>query len=734
MTSRNKNHLDNHLKLVLFSLIIGAALLKISGYDTFAYTIWSDRDLLRAAQLFDDFQVSGAELYLTHGARSPGAAIYYFFNLILSVNDSPVFLYLVSVAFDLLATFIIFQVFKKYFNFNYGLIAAALYSVSPNVVGSISMIWNPSFLPFFSVLCFLFIYKIFVEKSYNYVPALFFTTFIGMQFHLGLFIVIVFFLALLFACPIRPSIRQIGLALLLAVVTLLPYFVVEFQNNFENTHRIFINNAHTIADSRNVFTNFFSVVWQTILQVRIHHTIIYNILYGDISPTFFGLVFFVSSVLIVVGFLGYFIFLISKLIRNRHANDLEEWRQRSIVALVVIYGAGLLTTQIFTNQQTHVEGRYVLPYLPAAIGLMTLLLIDINGWIQTALSGILRKSVSAAFSIAVLIGAGYWSLAYFSPNIGLTNDTFNTPNFRYSFVKDVVETTRNEFKFSKQKLERAVALATPIMIEGKIKIRLVSNTFTSYSYLVSRLPSLIQNGAEPYVGCALYVLKKDHKFSRFDTAPGKTLAIKRNSVGDDLIVTVERVIKRDDFVLIGFRSIHENCPRTFANGYDFSKNEKTIARSASRLAVNTAMGEPSPDAHNHVYIMRLQNPATEIGGADIGVRLTLRLNGSRVSALVESGDLTGPVVTPPSGDLLDSTLIFVNKKSGATFHLPIIRGVLGGDGPFTSPWQTTSIPLKTGDYSITFQGRVSTGRELLSKSVDVSIQIDDHFLITNEAS
>ena len=123
--------------------------------------------------------------------------------------------------------------------------------------------------------------------------------------------------------------------------------------------------------------------------------------------------------------------------------------------------------------------------------------------------------------------------------------------------------------------------------------------------------------------------------------------------------------------------------------------------------------------------MRLQNPATKIGGSDIGVRLTLRITGPEVSAFLESSDLTGPLVTPMSGVLSDSDLIFVNKESGASIRLPVIRSILGGSGAFTSPWQTAGIPLEAGDYVVNFRGRVSALSIGLIKLVDVTIQLDD---------
>ena len=75
-------------------LILGVpALIGLAAILSFmvdpGYGVWVDRDMLRATQLTEHFQVMGAELNGSYYARTPGGAYYYLLGLLTAISKDP---------------------------------------------------------------------------------------------------------------------------------------------------------------------------------------------------------------------------------------------------------------------------------------------------------------------------------------------------------------------------------------------------------------------------------------------------------------------------------------------------------------------------------------------------------------------------------------------------------------------------------------------------------------------
>ena len=160
--------LNNKLYLLLGLILILAAFLRlynISHYMTFLGD--EGRDALVAKEILEgNFTLLGPRASAGDFFLGP---IYYYFMapfLLLSFYD-PVGPAIMVALLSVATVFLIYQFGKEWFGVRAGLIAAALYSVSPLVIAYSRSSWNPNPLPFFSLLILYLLWKGVQTKSWK---------------------------------------------------------------------------------------------------------------------------------------------------------------------------------------------------------------------------------------------------------------------------------------------------------------------------------------------------------------------------------------------------------------------------------------------------------------------------------------------------------------------------------------------------------------------------------------
>lgn len=153
--------LESKLKIVLilagiFTLI--SLLHFILNYqNTFDY-IFGDRDLLRAKNLLNNFQISGSEMNYAYGSRVPGGFLYYYLFILINIFKSPELIYLGNFILIFLSIIFFFISITKLYNFRVGIVAILFLVTPPDMSVQLVVNWNPTFgfgLYLLGVSCFI---------------------------------------------------------------------------------------------------------------------------------------------------------------------------------------------------------------------------------------------------------------------------------------------------------------------------------------------------------------------------------------------------------------------------------------------------------------------------------------------------------------------------------------------------------------------------------------------------
>ncbi|MEK7802725.1 MAG: glycosyltransferase family 39 protein, partial [Pseudomonadota bacterium] len=152
----------------------------------------------------------------------------------------------VMVALAGIATiYVVFLVGRDFFDKWVGVIAAALYTVSPVVIAYSRSSWNPNLVPFFSTIVMYFCWQVIVQKRYHLLFWLGVGMGIGLQLHyLFLFLFPVVLVWFLFFGRERKMLRFYGAGLLGFLVGYGPFLAFELRHGFPNTQSIIKFLAH----------------------------------------------------------------------------------------------------------------------------------------------------------------------------------------------------------------------------------------------------------------------------------------------------------------------------------------------------------------------------------------------------------------------------------------------------------------------------------------------------------
>lgn len=154
------------LLLGILLLALYLRLYKIADYMTFLGD--EGRDVLIVKHLLEGDLV-GLGPTASVGGFFTGPIYYYFMAPFLWLfRLDPVGPAIMVALFGIATVFLVYFVGKEFFGRKAGLIAAALYAVSPLVIAYSRSSWNPNPLPFFSLLAILFVYKGVQKTSLRY--------------------------------------------------------------------------------------------------------------------------------------------------------------------------------------------------------------------------------------------------------------------------------------------------------------------------------------------------------------------------------------------------------------------------------------------------------------------------------------------------------------------------------------------------------------------------------------
>ncbi|MDO9028478.1 MAG: glycosyltransferase family 39 protein, partial [Candidatus Roizmanbacteria bacterium] len=126
---------------------------------------------------------------------------------------------------------------EKFFSQKIAIFASLLYAVSPLSIEYSRFAWNPNPIPFFTIASFYFLYiYLYKKKNYGLWWGIIFAN-IVLQLHYQGMVVLAFFVLVLFVTK-KLSIKQFVKLIIINLILFLPFFIHEFEYNFENIRGI----------------------------------------------------------------------------------------------------------------------------------------------------------------------------------------------------------------------------------------------------------------------------------------------------------------------------------------------------------------------------------------------------------------------------------------------------------------------------------------------------------------
>ncbi|MDO8582977.1 MAG: glycosyltransferase family 39 protein [bacterium] len=254
--------LKNYDKIVLLVILVIASfyrLYRIMDYMTFLGD--EGRDALIV------YDILHGHLTLLGPTASVGGfflgPIYYYFMtpFLWLFNYNPVGPAVMVAIFGIATVGLIYKVGKEFFGPIVGLIAAALYSVSPLVVSYSRSSWNPNLMPFFSLLTLYILYKALKNDSSKWLIICGLLLGMTMQLHyltIFLGVIIAIYILLIRGKSLHRTFKDYVLIFVGFIVGWSPFIAFEFRHKFLNVMSILNFIFHSGETGGN--DNFFGII------------------------------------------------------------------------------------------------------------------------------------------------------------------------------------------------------------------------------------------------------------------------------------------------------------------------------------------------------------------------------------------------------------------------------------------------------------------------------------------
>lgn len=248
-------------------------------YQTAPFLGDQGRDLLEIRESLTAGRLPLAGPLSNEGIHAGPAYYYLVIPSLLIGQFQPLGPILFTTFLGVISTFLIYSLGSKLFGQTSSFLSATLYASSCIVIQRTLGLWNPIPVPFFSILIIYAIYKIQKEKKLHW--FIFLGLFLGIAIQLYIpayFLFLPVFAWLLFKIRFRYLKWSLG-GLFSFVLTLLPFFLFQFQNefaDFKNLILIFLEKLPLISTSTttgevNYLTVFFTLLsqqFQALLPIK----------------------------------------------------------------------------------------------------------------------------------------------------------------------------------------------------------------------------------------------------------------------------------------------------------------------------------------------------------------------------------------------------------------------------------------------------------------------------------
>lgn len=519
----------------LFLIPIVFGLIVIAGFVANpTYSVWVDRDLLRAYEMFEFFPVMGAELNGTYYARTPGGAYYYILGLLSVISNDPDVISRFLIVLSISGAVAIYFAAARICGEISGLVAAGLWLTSPLVLGAGFQIINPALGIPISGFCYLLFVRYFQAERY---ALLWLAALLGIliQIHISyLALTIIFGISILLFR--RPRWRVGVASLVTLVLTFTPYIVAEIINGFVNTRLLILgqNDPNPIYTSVKLSSldYFFRRITQPVLGME------------DMAYMGAAVVFVLISSFIFVVAARHLSFLFGR--------GAEFKNDRVFLGLATILAAGIV--MIAWGRGFGQQPRYFVFLVPAIALLMAGVTASALNWISERHPGKLQSGYLATALLLIFLSSGQAWRAY--EFLNRTEDSQSQAEILSSHIRAV----KRFAEYGREEINRRVVVVGE---DGKL--------LENYaSYLAETVDTSVRGKVLAKPSCVAVITTPD---------PARSVqAFEAFMKSMPLEPINTALLGRDaDQSLFAYALENENCYKSLGNSYDHLTQER-IAR------------------------------------------------------------------------------------------------------------------------------------------------------------
>ena len=671
-----------YVTILLVPVVIGV-IIRFAFPNSFIYSIWSDRDLLRALQIWENFPVEGAEINGAYYARVPGGFYYYLLALFQALSKLPTAIYILLSGAITAGFYAVYRSGREIYGLVGALAATGAYALSPGVLSTARQIWNPALTLPMTAIVFLLLIRVLRGKAWA-LPWLIALLVATIQVHMSNLALLAGVLCVLVVVPHGAKLKHWAVSLLAALSVITPYLIVEMANGFVNAKLILEGHGQKLYSAPS-----FGPLLETLTLIA-----------GGGKPGSDSLLDLCLTGLAVALMIGIFVRVALAILRCRFSLSPLRWRtqlasanesERLILSLafVVVFCSCLLAI----NRNSAIYVRYILFLIPP----IALLSGAVVSEVLARREGKIWSTVTAILFTALFAVQGYVHSAHLSGNpvSGLTT---------------LIEDLRTQAGFSDNDLRSKVLL---LGTEENFQ-------FHQAGYLIA-----ISSRTKPeksYKGCVVTVnaSEKNEALSRISSA---------FSVQDFTPPSLEYLFQTEGQFVFGYELAEGNCYASLINAYDLSPVERDLHRACKVAEVDGLLltQEIRGDTHKR-FVLRQTFPPTRLC-----LGLDMEIVQGQIRTTLTSTHLKGYTGYTISYYSLNEAKLSFEDEEGGSHDISLIETPLGGQGNIlTTPWRTLGNLPPNGDYRLIFKGKLTAKKDNNFKDEKIKLVLSEKITIASD--
>jgi hypothetical protein len=697
------------INLTLLLTVLLLICIKLFSFKFFQYNVFTDRDLIRARDLLDNFQLYGAELNYLDGLRIYGGFYYYYLSILTSISSNVNFIFLYfEIAVALSFLYLIYVL--KDFGLRSGLISIIFFYTSLNYIPESIILWNPNMGFHLSILSFAFFFKYLINKNYLNLFIGFLLSFLAAQFHLSFLIPIVCLYIIITFIDYDKIINFILVNLIFFIAILIAYspLLLNIFYNFEYVNLIEIekninnqSNIDILSLLKSKLSKFFY------LQSFTEISLITNYKIPFMAFVVIGISFFIvqSNKYLFNSIYGHYFYI--------------NYKYLSLILILTLLFTSFIFS-IFINIENlntigyfqAAELRYltfIIPILSISCGFAFTIIIEyfLN-----------KKSLSALLLISIILFILFSrSVFVLSSNL---KDLLGNPNSSkyyqsYAMADNLIDIAINDHNFSKQDILNNFAITT-------IYNEQINTSLINYQYIVE---SKIEENSKRNKNCLLSIVHKEFIEKTNIIRMFNDFGIENYEINKiaNYNLKKNKIFKA---TFIDFKTDNSSCPSSMYNSYILTDKEKYIEEFLKNRESNTSYLEKI--SNNLINVLFKISISSSNYPLNISLDFVFNekyfdvfTNAKRLRNLTQLDGYWEKVL------ILNPKLEFTNLTNNKKYQFNIHDGLLGSP-LYNTPWFNKFSKPPKGIYKINFiADEVFEGKNvLLGKTYLDTLKIKDY--------